>query len=327
MGIRIHRPIIIGVAALSLLTGPPGCSKEGTLFSGTPSQDPCSGIRGTDLGKVLGCPPAVGSAGVCGIPDDRECSSFGTLWTGITVKDGCTYQGSTMTVTGYVRDFLSDNLVPGAEVTIMNNDTGEPYPLCATSDSMGKAVIEDVPLTTIGYRVIADPSTYKVTYKFNITADEAQNNRIPDLAATALTFETVNAPTAEVIALQIPITLDHSKAVVAGTVKGGSWAGDGLKGFTVTTDPQAPSVNYIGIDGNPKCNPTYQGSCPSGGIAETTLGDPTRDNKGAGVFVAFNVAVGQKVSMTAWLGAFPSATTSVFPYADSVCISNMAVPQ
>lgn len=341
------RSCFYSVLLICLVAGFIGCSKEGSLSPGLPSGNPCSNIADTELAIIFGCPSAITSK-TCGISLTIACSSYGAQWAGDTVKDGCTYAGLTMTVEGYVRDFLTDSCIPGSEVTIMDNETGQPLPLCTTSNELGYVKIEGIPFTTIGYRVRLNPADYKDTYKFNITPDEALNNQIIDVescagtyAATGLTFQTVNAPTSKTIALMIPIVLDKSLAVIAGTIKKGSWAGEGLEGFKATTDPPAESVNYMGTDGNPKCNPdpAYQGKCkepdpdkpmvdclPTGGCIETSLGDPVRNHKGAGVFVAFNVAVGQKVSMTAWWGTTPSATTDVFPYPDSVCISNMVVP-
>jgi len=329
---------------MCLLAGFLGCSKEGSLSPGLPAGDPCSNITDTELAIIFGCSSAI----KCSISPDTSCSDFGAQWSGNTVKDGCTYAGLTMTVEGYVRDFLTDSCIPGSEVTIMDNETGQPLPLCSTSDETGYVKIEGVPFTTIGYRVRANPEDYKDTYKFNITTEETLTNQIVEIescsgkyAATGLTFQTVNAPTSEVIALSIPIELDKSKATIAGTIKKGSWAGEGMEGFTATTEPPAESVNYMGTDGKPKCNPDIQDECklqgkipadcnlePPYGCQETSLGDPVRNNKGAGVFVAFNVAVGQKVTMKAWLygGTTINATTDVFPYPDSVCISNMVVP-
>jgi len=343
------RSHLYSVLLICLVAGFPGCSKEGSFSTGYPTGDPCKNLMDTELAVIFGCPAAVTSK-TCGISPDTSCSDLGAHgeWTGDTVKDGCAFAGLTMTAEGYVRDFLTDSCIPGSEVTIMDNESGKPLPLCSTSDATGWLKIEGVPFTTIGYRVRANPEDYKDTYKFNISTEETLTNQIVELescsgsyAATGLTFQTVNAPTSEVIALSIPIELDKSKAVVAGTIKGGSWAGEGIEGFTATTDPPAESVNYMGTDGKPKCNPDIQGVCerrgdvpadclpePINGCDKTSLGDPVRKNKGAGVFVAFNVVVGQKVTMKAWLsgGITLSATTDVFPYPDSVCISNMVVP-
>ncbi|MBL6975851.1 MAG: hypothetical protein ISR64_08985 [Deltaproteobacteria bacterium] len=223
---------------------------------------------------------------------------------GPTIDQGKTDTPMQMvTFKAVVKDNLTKAVIEGAEVTAIDNDTGDMLTYQTLSDGQGNIAME-VPADheLLGFRVTAD--LFKDTYQFNIDSD-AQDEEI--WAVSVNGFEMAAG-----LAGFVP---DKTKSVVAGAIYWVNEAGEEeyVSCGHVVADPAGEYRYFDEFTGLP---------APLADVPHTMAG------KGEGRFVVGNVPPGL-VTLTTYFGDDPASTddfigtAKFFAYPDSIAITNV----
>lgn len=201
-----------------------------------------------------------------------------------------------------VKDNLTKAVIEGAEVTAIDNDTGEMLEYTTMSDAQGNIEMQVPAGILLGFRVTAD--LFKDTYQFNIESDALDE----EVWAVSINgFEMAAG-----LAGFVP---DKTKSVVAGAIYWVNEAGEEeyVSCGHVVSDPVGEYRYFSETTGLP---------APLAEVPNTMAG------KGEGRFVVGNVPAGKTV-LTTYFDDDPASTekfigtATFFAYPDSIAITNV----
>ncbi|NOZ02035.1 MAG: hypothetical protein GXP54_09130 [Deltaproteobacteria bacterium] len=201
-----------------------------------------------------------------------------------------------------VKDNLTKAVIEGAEVTAVDNDTGELLEYKTVSDAQGNISMQVPKDILLGFRVTAD--LFKDTYQFNIDSN-AQDEELWALSINGF----------QMAAGLAGFEPDKTKAVAAGAI------------YWVNEAGEEEYVSCGHVIANPEGEYRYF-SETTGLPAPLTEVPNTMAGKGEGRFVVGNVPAG-KVTLTTYFGDDPTSTDNFigkahfFAYPDSIAITNV----
>ena len=88
----------------------------------------------------------------------------------------CKWKGATVAITGETRDLQKDTAVGGGMIRFLDNESGEPLPLCAKADAGGQFVIHGIPKHVALATRTDLPGGYIPIYQWNIRYDDPVTN-------------------------------------------------------------------------------------------------------------------------------------------------------
>jgi hypothetical protein len=233
-------------------------------------------------------------------------------------QDTVPVDGAVQTVqfTGQLVDFASKVGMPGVDMLVLDNDTGEPLPGYPAFKSEDQGLISlDLPadVTRVAFKANGKSRDgiweFKNSYQFNIPSD-AKNKRL--YAVNKITYTT--AP------MTAGVVVDITKGIIAGTVY---WVNK--------TSGEEEFVGCVTIEAIPEDD---HAAGPQG---EVRYFDPDKDlptpltkathtwagEEGTSRYIVANLPVGQYRIIAKIDGVVVHDEVVLRSYADSICISNI----
>jgi len=207
-----------------------------------------------------------------------------------------------VTFKAVVKDNLTKAIIEGAEVTAIDNDTGEMLEYKTVSDAQGNISMQVPAGMLLGFRVTAD--LFKDTYQFNIDSD-AQDEELWSVSLNGF----------QMAAGLAGFNPDKDKTVVAGAIYWMNSLGNAeyVSCGRIVSFPSGEYRYFSETTGLP---------APLNEVSHTEAG------KGEGRFMVANVSPG-KTTLTAYFGDDPTnanqfiGQAQFFAYPDSICIANV----